>query len=153
MAKETLHFNQSDDDIITLPVVPETHLKINQNLCGKHLELQEGYAKVEFTTTDEMIVDELGLVHGGFTFGAADYAAMLAVNHPHVVLVGAQTRFLAPVTAGQSIIFEARATHTTTKKRDVIVMGFVNEIKIFEGTFSTVILEKHVLLLKPNQPI
>jgi acyl-coenzyme A thioesterase PaaI-like protein len=44
-----------------------------------------------------MAADQRGLVHGGFTFGLADYAAMVAVNDPNVVLGAAEVRFLAPV--------------------------------------------------------
>ncbi|MEF3191213.1 MAG: thioesterase [Campylobacterales bacterium] len=92
-----------------------------------------------------MAADEMGLVHGGFTFSAADFAAMAAVNHPNVVLVGAKTRFLAPMKVGDEAIFEAKASHTTTKKRDVSVTAVVNGIKIFEGEFATVVLDRHVL--------
>lgn len=127
---------------------PETHLAINNNLCGNSILQYEGYAKVSFIPSEEMIADDLGLVHGGFTFSAADYAAMLAVNHPNVVLVGAQVRFLAPIKVGQEVTFEAKASHTTTKKREVHVIGTLNTVKIFEGTFATVILDKHVLEMR-----
>ena len=53
-------------------------------------------AIVELTATPEMEADASGLTHGGFTFGLADYAAMLAVNHPNVVLGSAQTKFTSP---------------------------------------------------------
>jgi len=43
-----------------------------------------------------MAVDQMGLVHGGFTFGAADFAAMAAVNDPNVVLVSSECRFFKP---------------------------------------------------------
>ncbi len=64
----------------------KTHLAIDRRLCGEPLELREGFASVELTTTREMEADSSGLVHGGFVFGLADHAAMLAVNHPNVVL-------------------------------------------------------------------
>ena len=64
----------------------QTHSAIDRGLCGKPLELEEGRAVVRLETRDVMRADERGLVHGGFLFGALDYAAMLAVNHPHVVL-------------------------------------------------------------------
>jgi acyl-coenzyme A thioesterase PaaI-like protein len=48
-----------------------------------------------------MAVDDRGLVHGGFVFGLADHAAMLAVNDPNVVLGAASTRFLKPVRVGE----------------------------------------------------
>lgn len=129
-----------------LPI--ETHNRINQGLCGTVLEMEEGRATVVLHTTDEMIADEFGLVHGGFTFAAADYAAMLAINHPNVVLVGAQTKFLAPVKSGQEVVFDATTHHKTSKKRDVHVVGTVDGIKVFEGDFTTVVLDQHVLKMK-----
>ncbi len=63
-----------------------THEKINQSLCGKPVELTPGHSIVELETTPDMEADGSGLVHGGFIFGLADYAAMIAINHPFVVL-------------------------------------------------------------------
>lgn len=54
-----------------------------------------------------MVADDRGLVHGGFIFGLADYAAMLAVNHPNVILGSAQIRFLKPVVLGDELTAEA----------------------------------------------
>lgn len=125
-----------------------THTKINQGLCGTVTLLEENRACVVLHTTQEMVSDEFGLIHGGFTFGGADYAAMVLVNDPNVVLVGASTRFLAPVKVGQSITFEATTRHTTGKKRDVHVIATVDGIKVFEGDFTTVTLEQHVLKMK-----
>jgi len=67
-----------------------THLNIDTSLCGKVTKLEEGYAEVLLYTTQQMTADAQGLIHGGFVFGAADYAAMSAVNDPYVVL-GAST--------------------------------------------------------------
>jgi len=67
----------------------KTHLKINPALWGTPIELKEGFASVRLTVSEDMAADEYGLVHGGTIFGLADYAAMLAVNHPNVVLAGA----------------------------------------------------------------
>ncbi len=47
-----------------------THLKINNDINGKVVELKEGYARVEQLTKDFMTADEQGLVHGGFAFNA-----------------------------------------------------------------------------------
>jgi acyl-CoA thioesterase len=126
----------------------KTHLKIDKTFSGDILELEEGRCKISFTTTTEMSVDDLYLVHGGFTFGAADFAAMAAVNEPNVVLAEACAKFLAPVEAGKTVIFEATASHNSTRTRDVKVIGMMGEIKVFEGEFKTVVLEKHPLRLK-----
>ena len=64
----------------------KTHNKISQNLCGTPMKVEDGYCLVELNTSECMVADGAGLVHGGFIFGAADYAAMLVINHPNVVL-------------------------------------------------------------------
>ncbi len=63
----------------------KTHTHARETLLGTPLRMVTGEAAdVALTATSEMAVDEKGLIHGGFTFGLADYAAMLAVNHPFV---------------------------------------------------------------------
>ena len=125
-----------------------THQRIDQTLCGTLLELKPGYAKVKLETTKDMIVDEMGLVHGGFTFGAADFAAMAAVNEPNVVLVSSECRFLSPVKVGDVVIFEAKELYREARKRNIHVIGYFEDIKVFEGEFMAVVLERHVLKLK-----
>ncbi len=122
-----------------------THLSADPSLCGSPLELGEGTASVTLDTTDQMSVDEQGLVHGGFVFGLADYAAMLAVNDPNVVLGGAQSRFLKPVRRGERIIASARTVGSAGRKREVHVEATVGSTKVFEGTFTCFVLEHHVL--------
>ncbi len=125
-----------------------THKKINQALCGKLIEQDKNYAKVKFEATEEMAVDDEGLVHGGFTFGAADFCAMATINHPYVVLVSSKSKFLAPVKVGDIVIFESEVIFDDDKKQEVVVKGKINDIKVYEGVFGTVVLKKHVLKLK-----
>ncbi|WP_353662371.1 hotdog domain-containing protein [Hydrogenimonas sp. SS33] len=125
-----------------------THQRIDQSLCGTLVQLKPGYAKVELETTREMIVDDMGLVHGGFTFAAADFAAMAAVNEPNVVLVSSNCRFLSPVKVGDKVVFEAKELFREARKRNIHVIGYFEDIKVFEGEFMAVVLERHVLKLK-----
>jgi len=124
---------------------PRTHLAADPDLCGTVVELGEGFARVALRATDPMVVDSQGLVHGGFIFGLADYAAMLAVNHPNVVLGAAETRFLRPVRLGDRLIASARTVDANGRKHEVRVEASVNSDKVFEGTFSCFVLERHVL--------
>jgi acyl-coenzyme A thioesterase PaaI-like protein len=121
-----------------------THLGISETYVGAATELAEGYAKATLASIPEMAADDRGLVHGGFTFGLADYAAMLAVNDPHVVLGAAQTRFLAPVRVGETMVAEARVTASEGKKRTVQVEVSTDR-KVFEGEFTCFVLKSHVL--------
>jgi acyl-CoA thioesterase len=129
-------------------VIIQTHDRINQDLCGEVVKIEVGYVEVRLTTTPDMVADDIGLVHGGFIFSAADYAAMLAVNEKNVVLVGSDCQFLSPVKFHDEINIIARVRHKEGRKRNVHVEAFVLDIKVFEGEFKTVITEKHVLKLK-----
>ena len=122
-----------------------THLAINPRLCGEPLELGEGMARVAFTAIPEMAADERGLVHGGFVFGLADYAAMLAVNHPHVVLAGAEVRFLKPVAVGERLVAEARIQESDNRKSRVRVEILRDGEAVMTGDFRCVTLDQHVL--------
>ena len=123
----------------------KTHLKFNPKF-GRLVEITENGAKVVLETNEEMAVDEEGLVHGGFTFGAADFCAMASVNEPYVVLVKATNcEFLAPVKVGDVVEFEGEILMKEKRKVEVKVVGTLNEIKVFEGLFSCIVLDKHVL--------
>lgn len=78
-------------------------------------------AVVELKAGEEMAVDRRGLIHGGFTFGLADYAAMLAMNHPYVVLGSSQVRFLAPVRIGDVMRGRAEVVKREGRRREVAV--------------------------------
>jgi uncharacterized protein (TIGR00369 family) len=109
------------------------------------VELGQGSARVALDAVDSMVVDAQGLVHGGFVFGLADYAAMLAVNDPNVVLGAAQTRFLKPVRRGDRLVANAQTVDARGGKHEVRVEATVNSEKVFEGTFTCFVLERHVL--------
>ncbi len=123
----------------------KTHRKASPRLVGRLVSLEEGVEAVaELETGDEMAVDEHGLVHGGFTFSLADYAAMIAVNHPNVVLGGADCRFVAPVKAGETMVARASVKGVEGRRRDVDVEVSIGEKKVFEGIFKCYVLDKHV---------
>jgi acyl-coenzyme A thioesterase PaaI-like protein len=92
-----------------------------------------------------MAADEHGLVHGGFTFGLADYAAMLAVNDPNVVLGAAEVKFLAPVRSGAVMLATAKLESRNGKKHRVICTVESGGKCVFEGTFTCFVLDKPVL--------
>ncbi len=123
----------------------QTHQKIDHDLCGQPLSIEDGVSRVEMLTTANMAVDGTGLVHGGFIFGLADHAAMIAVNHPNVVLGAAEVRFLKPVKSGETVIAEARVENRSGKKHIVPTTVKRDGDTIFEGTFTCFVLDRHVL--------
>jgi len=122
-----------------------THKGINTTLCGTPTELSPGRSVVTMTTTADMASDDKGLVHGGFVFGMADYAAMLAVNDPYVVLGASETKFLKPVAVGETVTATAVVKEGSSKKRIVDVSVSRDKTLVLIGSFVCFVLEKHVL--------
>ena len=130
---------------------PRTHDRLDPRLSGRPIHLADGESLVELTTGDEMRADDHGLVHGGFVFGLADHAAMLAVDEPTVVLAAAAVRFTAPVGVGDRLVAAAEVEWSEGRKRRVAVTvrraEWADEERelVFTGTFECYVPERHVL--------
>ena len=122
-----------------------THELIDRSLCGEPLHVKDGISEVRLECTQCMAADESGLVHGGFIFGLADYAAMLAVNHPNVVLGAAETSFLKPSRVHDVLIARAECSPPDEGKCMVKLKVSCGEEIVFRGTFTCFILKRHVL--------
>lgn len=122
-----------------------THQSIDAALCGSAVELEPGRSRVRLVTTGCMKADDSGLVHGGFVFGLADYAAMLAVNQPTVVLGAAECRFLKPVRAGQELEAVAVLEPVLDRRHFVSVDVLLDGESVFTGRFTCFVPAKHVL--------
>ncbi|AFL68697.1 thioesterase [Sulfurospirillum barnesii] len=129
----------------------KTHGKIKSTFAGNLVELKKNSAKVMLQTTNEMVVDEFGLIHSGFIFASAEYAAISAVNEENLVIIGCRSKFFAPAKVGDLITFEAKGRFEEARKREIKVIGMINEIKVFEGIFQAVILEHHILQTKIDE--
>ena len=122
-----------------------THQDISQRWVGQPLEVTEGKATVQLEAIAEMKADASGLIHGGFTFGLADYAAMLAVNDPNVVLGGAEIQFLAPVKVGEMMTAYAEVEVGGQGKKRKVNCTVHTDRKVFTGSFTCFVLEEHIL--------
>ena len=122
-----------------------THLEIDARLCGEVESLTEGGCRVVMKALPSMRVDASGLIHGGFVFGMADYAAMVAVNHPNVVLGAAETKFLKPVKVGDALTADAQIQERQEKKIFVSVTVMRGAESVFQGLFTCFVLPRHVL--------
>jgi acyl-coenzyme A thioesterase PaaI-like protein len=129
---------------------PRTHQKIDPALCGRPLELRPGRARVVLDAIAQMAADERGLVHGGFTFGLADYAAMLAVNEPTVVLASAEAKFLGPVVSGDRLEAEATVERSEGRRRWVRAVVRRDGMPVMEAEFVAVVPDRHILDARPR---
>ncbi|MBX3246385.1 MAG: thioesterase family protein [Myxococcales bacterium] len=122
-----------------------THLGISHRLCGAPGQLSAGEATASFVASAEMAADDRGLVHGGFVFGLADHAAMLAVNDPLVVLGSSEVRFVAPVRVGDEVVAHAAVVEAKGKKRVLSVSARVGDREVLAGSMTAFVLDRHVL--------
>lgn len=122
-----------------------THRQMDPRFSGEPIELAEGSARVRLETDPCMRADASGLVHGGFVFSLADHAAMLAINHPNVVLGSASTRFLRPVVVGESLVAEARIDRREGQKIFVAVQVLRGDEPVLTGEMVCFTPGQHVL--------
>ena len=127
-----------------------THNKIYEKYCGKLLSIEDGQAKVGLDIIQTMLADSEGLIHNGFLFSSASYAATLAVNEKNGFVIASIVHFLAPVREQDHVIFKAQSRHTIGRKRIVDVVGQVEDIKVFIGEFTVIVIDKHILNVKLN---
>jgi acyl-coenzyme A thioesterase PaaI-like protein len=125
--------------------MPNTHVGIDASLCGSPVSQAPGTAVARLVPTAAMAVDDRSLVHGGFVFGLADYAAMLAVDDPNVVLGAAETRFTKPVVVGDELLATAVVELASGRKRTVRVVVTRAREDVMTGTFTCFVLDRHVL--------
>ncbi len=128
----------------------QTHEGIDPALCGTPVRVEPGQSTVVMKTTPKMAADSKGLVHGGFLFGMADYAAMIAVNHPNVVLGSGTVKFLKPVRVHEEVTAQARVSRVEGKKHVVSVRVSRGGTPVLEGDFVCFVLDQHVLDPNPR---
>ena len=118
------------------------------NICGSEIMVDEvgERTKVRLMTSDEMRIDDRGLVYGGYTFCLADYANMLTVRHqdPVSFLSSARVKYIAPVQVGQEMVAEAELLGRNGRYYKVRVTVNTDR-KVFEGEFTNIALNKHIL--------
>jgi len=100
-----------------MDILQKTHQLVSKRLVGQVINIGQGKSRVELKTISEMVVDSLGLIHGGFVFGLADYAAMLAVNKPTIVLGKSEIKFIKPVKVGDKLIADAEISDNKEKRK------------------------------------
>ncbi len=126
----------------------KTYDKVPGELFGRLVELRAGYAKVILTTNEEMRADSKDLLNAGVIFSAALLAAMASVNDPNAAPLSSEVEFLAPAKVGDVLYFEAYEKYQKGKRREIEVIGMLNDMKIFTATFIALVFEEHILKSK-----
>lgn len=116
-------------------------------LVGNIVKMTYEEVITKFVPTKQMISDESNLIHSGFIFNAANYAAMCLVNQSHAITIGSEVEFLAPVEFEQEMMFLATVKQSNNKKFEINVKGTLLDIKIFEAIFHIAVFEKQLFKL------
>ncbi|NOQ31484.1 MAG: PaaI family thioesterase [Helicobacteraceae bacterium] len=138
-------YEESPEEDFGDEVLLNTHADVSSMLFGEIEKLADGHSLVRLQTTSIMTTDKSGMIHSGFLFNSADYAAMISINERNVILIGSSTTFFSPVRLGDVVEFEATVRHKEGRKRDISVVGTVEGIKVFKGEFRVVITDTHIL--------
>ena len=139
--EENVHIPLDNDDLQVCTSMPS-------NIVGELIELYRNKAVVRFRPNERMIMDESKMIHAGFVFNAASFAAMAAINKKYSVLIASDVKFLAPIELGHEITFKAQAIQSDTKKCEVKVEGFLLDIKIFDSLFHIAVFDKKIFKLR-----
>lgn len=139
--EENVHIPLDNDDLQVCTSMPSS-------IVGELVELYRNKAIVRFRPNERMIMDESKMIHAGFVFNAASFAAMAAINKKYSVLIASDVKFLAPIELGHEITFKAQAIQSDTKKCEVKVEGFLLDIKIFDSLFHIAVFDKKIFKLR-----
>ena len=125
----------------------KTHVLTSKKLVGSVISIKNDRATVTLKITKEMVVDSFNLTHGGFVFGLADYAAMVAINEPTVVLGKAEVKFIKPVIINEELTAKATISERINEKKIVVNVQVFNQKDelVFEVNFVCFVLENIIL--------
>ncbi|TLD97462.1 PaaI family thioesterase [Helicobacter jaachi] len=140
-----------NEEVVNIPLENsdlEVCTSMPANIVGELVELYRHKAVVKFVPNERMIMDESKMIHAGFVFNSASYAAMAAINKKYSVLIASDVKFLAPIELGHEVIFKAEAIQSDTKKCEVKVEGYLLDIKIFDSIFHIAVFDKKIFKLR-----
>lgn len=151
MAEKNEEEEQSEEKKEDLSVVLECIL--NKKWTGMISSLTDNEAEISFKTTEEMAIDDNGLIHSSFIMGACEYAALIVINRKNLFVQSIEAEYLAPLEVGIEYTINAIAKYQGEKKKIVLVQAFNKDIKVFDGTFSLLELDQHILDIKLNEEV
>jgi acyl-coenzyme A thioesterase PaaI-like protein len=124
---------------------------LDKKWTGALVHISDNKVEVKFKATEEMAIDENGLIHSSFIMSACEYTALAVVNKENMYMQSVEAEYLAPIEIDTVYIIKATTKYQGDKKKIITVQAFCKEIKIFDGTFYILELEQHILDIKLNE--
>ena len=146
MAEALVEQDEKQESTQNKKIYLQTHKNIQEHYSYEILLLEDNFARVQTNFQYTQTIDEEGMIFDGSIFLAANFSAIAAINQPNTIVVDAKVKFYTPIKKGDSVIFEASTDNTIANKKDVSVIGLINDITVFQGNFITIQLDKKSLL-------
>ena len=107
------------------------------------VELLEDGIVVKLSLEDTQTADDSKSVFEGEIYKCANFCAVSAVNEPNIFVINSNIDFLAQVEVNQKeMFFEAKALSSSQGKKFIEVVGKVNDITVFVGSFTVLKLDR-----------
>ncbi len=114
---------------------------IKQNHHYKIIEMRDNYAKIMLKAGQGEVTDNKITLFDGEIFAAASFSVLAAINIKNTTILDAQVEFFKTISIEEDVIFEAFAASSLSSKRHTNIKATVHDILIFEGNFSTILLD------------
>jgi len=128
-------------------VIEKEYLKVLNSIQKTNeyeiVDLNEHKAKVKLNLENTQTSDDSKTVFEGEIYKCANFCAVSAVNEANVFAINSNIDFLAQVEVSQKeMIFESKALSSSQGKKFIEVVGKVNDITVFIGSFTVLKLDK-----------
>ena len=106
------------------------------------VELGDNRSIVKFSLDVAQTHDDSKTVFESDIYRCASFCALVAVNEPNIFVLNSNVDFLAQVDIEQKeLLFEAKALSSSKGKNFIEVVGTINDISVFIGSFTVLKLD------------
>ncbi|HHX01813.1 MAG TPA: transcription factor FapR [Firmicutes bacterium] len=128
-------------------VAEENYAKLRalegHEVIGELIDLSIGQEALSvLSTTHEMTFKRTDVLRGHYLFAQANSLAVALVDAEIALTASARIRFLHPVESGKRVIAKARLIQRTGSRHTIKVESRIDQLKVFEGEFVVVALDK-----------
>ena len=157
MADENIESTENTEDVeiqdgeYTYDVSLEIDINLPKKYSGMLKSLTETSSAVTFTPTDDMRLDDSGLIHSAFLMSAVEYAVHCVINSKNTYIQSVKAEYLAPLEANNTYTIDAKVMYADKKKKMVFVKVTLSDIVVFDAEFNVLSLDEHILDVKLNE--
>jgi len=132
-------------------VIEREYLKVLntvQKASGYEIvELGENSSQVKLSLENAQTTDDSKTIFDAEIYKCASFAAIVSVNEADSFIINSNVDFLSQVELNQTeVLFEAKALSSSQGKNFIEVVGKINDISVFLGSFTVLKLDKRSMV-------